>query len=302
MIELSTIWAIGALAESQLLSLPGNLTTEASLFGEPQRLPATFAGPAIDAERAGLPVTVRNNIAVISLRGVMLKSYPWPSSYVASTAHVRMAVRAARLDESIEHILIQSDTPGGDVRGMHELGDEITAAAQDKNVVVQIEGTLASAGYHVAAGANSIYASHRMNSVGSIGVRTVLWDTSKMYDEAGIRVIKVDTGEHKSTGLAGVPVTEAQQAEVQRVVDQLYDEFLAVIVRGRGISESDLKELADGRTWFAHEAEEFGLIDGIQSLEQTMAELAKNSSAGGRTRAESGMSIEAADALFAEIS
>lgn len=294
MIELSGLLALDTLALPALAKLDHLLAQERAAKSHQeglQEISAYSAGLVQDAERNGLPVTVRDNIAIVSLRGIMLKSYPYASSYVASSAHVRAAIKAARLDESIDHIVIMSDTPGGDVRGMHELGDEITAAAQSKNVVVQIEGTLASAGYHVAVGASAIYASHRMNSVGSIGVRTALWDTAEMYENAGIKVIKVDTGEHKSTGLEGVPITEPQVAEVQLVVDQLYAEFLAVIIAGRGITEKELKPLADGRSWFAYEAEGFGLIDAIQPLETTLASLAARRQKGGMTRA-------AADELF----
>lgn len=294
MLDKSMVWALSPLAGTQLASLSDNLKFEAGLFDDEPRLPDTFAGPVADAERAGLPVQVMDNIAVISLRGIMLKSYSWASSYVASSLHVRLAVRAARLDASIDHILIIADTPGGDVRGMHELGDEIALAAQTKTVVVQIDGILASAGYHVAAGATVIAAGNKMHSIGSIGVRTVLWDSSKLYEDAGIKVIKIDTGEHKSTGMDGVPVTEAQVAEVQRVVDQLYAEFLQVIQQGRGISEKDLKPLADGRTWFAHEALDLGLIDAIQPLETTLSNLPK------RSNTQSGMTTKAAAELFAQ--
>lgn len=292
MTELSGYLALDTVALPTLGKLNTLLAAERAQNPD---LQAYSAGPAGDANRDGLPITVRDNIAIIPLRGIMLKSYPWASNYVASSLHIRMAIKAARLDETIDHIVIMSDTPGGDVRGMHELGDEITAAAQDKNVIVQIEGTLASAGYHVAVGANAIYASHRMNTIGSIGVRTALWDTAKMYDEAGIKVIKVDTGEHKSTGLEGVPITEAQVAEVQRVVDQLYAEFLAVIQTGRGIAEKDLKPLADGRTWFAEDALSYGLIDAIQPLETTLAGLTARQQPKGRmTRAQG-------EALFAKL-
>ncbi len=294
MFERTLLWGISALGQTQLNALEGLLQSERAANPQLQAYGAITAGPAIDAERNGLPITIRDNIAIIPVRGIMLKSYPWPSNYVTSTQHVRAAVRAARMDETIDHIVVLSDTPGGDVRGMHELTDEIANAAQDKNVIVQIEGTLASAGYHIAAPANAIYASHRMNTIGSIGVRTVLWDTTRMYQNAGIDVHKIDTGEHKSTGLEGVPVTEEQKAEVQRVVDQLYAEFLAVIIKGRGIAEADLKPLADGRTWFAHEAEGFGLIDAIQPLETTLANLKTRQPPAGRlTRAQ-------ADSLFSQ--
>src|SRR5690606_39922226 len=114
----------------------GMVQEEGAASRQVQAYGAITAAPAIDAERNGLPITIRDNIAIIPVRGIMLKSYPWPSNYVTSTQHVRAAVRAARMDETIDHIVVLSDTPGGDVRGMHELTDEIANAAQDKNVEI----------------------------------------------------------------------------------------------------------------------------------------------------------------------
>ena len=292
MIEQSPIWAVNADSVPQLAKLPKLLAAEyLNLSAEEITQGAEFsAGPALNAEQNHLPITVLDNVAIIPLRGIMLKSYPYRSSYVASSLHVRMAVRSARLDESIDHILIIADTPGGSVSGMHELGDEIKLAAESKNCVVQVEGSLASAGYHVAAGASSIYANHKMNSIGSIGVRTVLVDTSKYYEEMGVKVIPIDTGEHKSTGQDGVEITDVQAAEIQRQVDELYDEFIAVIVAGRGLTKAEAKTLGDGRTWFANDALTSGLIDAIQSTEVTLQGFTKrspgNASNGARSFAE----------------
>lgn len=285
MIEQSPIWAVNADSVPQLAKLPKLLAAEKLNFSAEEIAQglAFTAGPALNAERDHLPITVLDNVAIIPLRGIMLKSYPWASSYVCSSLHVRMAVRSARLDESIDHILILADTPGGSVSGMHELGDEIKLAAESKNCIIQVEGSLASAGYHVGVGASAIYANHKMNSIGSIGVRTVLVDTSKYYEEMGVKVIAIDTGEHKSTGQDGVEITEAQEAEIQRQVNELMVEFLGVIVDGRGISENDAKTLGDGRTWFATDAVNNSLIDGIQSTEVTLQGFSKrsNSSGGG---------------------
>lgn len=285
MIEQSPIWAVNADSVPQLAKLPKLLAAEKLNFSAEQIAQGVefSAGPALNAERDHLPITVFDNVAIIPLRGIMLKSYPYRSSYVASSLHVKLAVRSARLDESIDHILIIADTPGGSVSGMHELGDEIKLAAETKNCIVQVEGSLASAGYHVAVGASAIYANHKMNSIGSIGVRTVLVDTSKYYEEMGVKVLPIDTGEHKSTGQDGVPITDAQAAEIQRQVDELYVEFISVIVAGRGISEKDAKTLGDGRSWFANDAINNSLIDGIQSTEATLQGLSKrtNSNTGG---------------------
>jgi signal peptide peptidase SppA len=298
MIEQSPIWAVDANSMPQLANLPKLLAAEyLNLSAEEITQGVEFtAGPALNAEQNHLPITVLDNVAIIPLRGIMLKSYPYRSSYVASSLHVRMAVRSARLDESIDHILIIADTPGGSVSGMHELGDEIKLAAESKNCVVQVEGSLASAGYHVAVGANAIYANHKMNSIGSIGVRTVLVDSSKYYEEMGIKFLPIDTGEHKSTGQDGVEITDSQAAEIQRQVDELYEEFIAVIVAGRGLTEAEAKTLGDGRTWFANDAINSGLINGIQSTESTLQGFSKRSPG----NASSSARAEATNAAFAE--
>jgi protease-4 len=298
MIEQSPVWAVDANSVPQLAKLPTLLAAEKQSFSAEELVKglAFSAGPALEAERADLPISVYDNVAVIPLRGIMLKSYPWSSSYVCSSFHVRMAVRSARLDESIDHILIIADTPGGSVSGMHELGDEIKLAAENKQVIVQVEGSLCSAGYHVAAGASSIIANHKMNVVGSIGVRTVLVDSSKYYEDMGIKILPIDTGEHKSTGQDGVAITDVQKAEIQRQVDELYAEFINVIVEGRGISEKDAKTLGDGRTWFATDALNSSLIDTIQSIEQTIQSLAKRNT----TPNNSNAFAEKTNAAFAE--
>ena len=298
MIEQSPVWAVDANSVPQLAKLPKLLAAEKQNFSAEELAKglAFSAGPALEAERADLPISVYDNVAIIPLRGIMLKSYPWPSSYVCSSFHVRMAVRSARLDESIDHILIIADTPGGSVSGMHELGDEIKLSAESKQVVVQVEGSLCSAGYHVAAGATNIIANHKMNVIGSIGVRTVLVDTSKYYEDMGVKIMPIDTGEHKSTGQDGVPVTDSQKAEIQRQVDELYAEFINVIVEGRGLTEKEAKALGDGRTWFATDALNSGLIDGILSIEETIQTFEKRN-----TTPNSGNAFaEKTNAAFAE--
>ena len=126
---------------------------------------------------------------------------------------------------------------------------------------------LASAGYYIAAGATNIYA-NRMDLIGSIGTRIMLYDYSEYFNELGIKAIPIDTGEHKSAGAEGTEITEAQQAEFQRIVDGYFDDFISVINRGRTIP--DLDSLADGRVFFAADAVKNGLIDGIKSLDETL--------------------------------
>lgn len=241
-----------------------------------------------DAERSGLPVTRTGNVAVIRLQGPMLKSDSYLTRYYgfASTSATRLAVESAQADDNIDTLLLDIDSPGGSVGGIAELGDAVARAAAAKLVVAQVNGMTASAAYWVASQASKIYAG-RMDMVGSIGVRMTLVDASEHYEKMGIKVIPIDTGEHKSAGEFGVALTESQIAEFQRVVDGYFAEFLNAIERGRAMTHEHLKSIADGRMFFAKEAQRLGLIDGIQTLDQTLAALtqtAGRSTAAARNR------------------
>ena len=110
--------------------------------------------------------------------------------------------------------------------------------------------------------------------VGSIGVRALLMDFTKMFENEGVKAIPVDTGEFKSLGVAGLPITEKQIAHVQLLVDQNFKQFIDAVVRGRPtMNEEQVRAVADGRMFMANDALKAGMIDGIQTLGDTLASL-----------------------------
>ena len=226
------------------------------------------SGPVEDAQRSGLPTQKYNNAAIIQVKGPIVKEAGWLAYFgFAGSRETQEALEAAASDEEIENIVMVMDTPGGSVDGLAELGDAVHRINQIKPITVHVDGMLASAGYYIAAGATNIYA-NRMDLIGSIGTRIMLYDYSEYFNELGIKAIPIDTGEHKSAGAEGTEITEAQQAEFQRIVDGYFDDFISVINRGRTIP--DLDSLADGRVFFAADAVKNGLIDGIKSLDETL--------------------------------
>ena len=228
-------------------------------------------GPVDDAARAGLPTQKYNDAAIIQVKGPIIKDAGWLSYFgFAGSRETLEALEAAAMDEGVDEIIMVMDTPGGSVDGLAEVGDAIHRINQLKPITVHVDGMLASAGYYIAAGASKIYA-NRMDLIGSIGTRIMLYDYSEYFNEMGIKAIPIDTGEHKSAGAEGTEITETQQAEFQRMVDGYFEDFINVIERGRNIP--DLKSLADGRVFFAEEAVKNGLIDGIKSIESTLTSL-----------------------------
>lgn len=259
MLPLSWVWAMEAGAFAQ--------------FAHQYSVIVIKEGPADDAKRVGLPVQKFGRTAVVSLTGPMLKSPPsWMQKYgITGTRPVQMALQAAIGDKGIDRIVLRVDSPGGTVDGLAELADTVFTAKQSKPVIAQVDGCACSAAYYVSSQASQIYAG-RMDLVGSIGCRLMMYDFSRHYENAGVKAIPIDTGKYKSAGAEGTPITEEQQADFQRIVDAYYADFLAVIVRGRGMTDAAVRQVGDGRMFTSAEALQLGLIDKVQPIEQTLAE------------------------------
>ena len=211
-------------------------------------------------------------VGLIKIRGVMDKFEGWNTSYLGSVVRARQAVLSALNDKDVSALMLVLDTPGGSVDGLSELGDAVYKARQSKMVVAQVDGMAASAGYYVASQADKIYA-HRMDMVGSIGTRMMLYDFHKMFEKEGVEAVPIDTGKFKSAGAEGTEITKEQRADFQRIVDTYYQDFLNMISRGREMDVKNVKPLADGRVFIGQEAVDNGLIDGLQTFEETYAQI-----------------------------
>lgn len=217
---------------------------------------------------------LRGNVAVIPLRGVIAKyaSQVNGSSQPRGTAAetVLQGLRNALDDDRVAAVLLNVDSPGGTVSGVPALGEEVAAAT--KPIWAHAQDLMASAAYWVGSQAGQIYAS-RAADIGSIGVYAAVIDDSRQAENEGVRVHVVRAGEHKGIGMPGAPVEKADLAQIQRHVDETRDLFVEAVAAGRGMDEGDVRALATGDTWRAHEAQELGLIDGVRSFEETLAAL-----------------------------
>jgi signal peptide peptidase SppA len=223
--------------------------------------------------------------AVVRLKGPLLKADSWMVDWFGGTSmeRARVAVLSAAADSSVDAIILDVDSPGGTVDGTDDLAAAVAAAAKSKAVIAQVGGMAASAAYWVASQATEIRM-QRLDMVGSIGVRLLMYDFSKLFESEGIRPVLIDTGVHKSTGAMGVPISEEQEAEQRRVVERFYGEFLGAVQRGRGMTAAALKPYADGRLFFADEAVTAGLADKVVPRDATLGEAARSAETAARLR------------------
>jgi signal peptide peptidase SppA len=221
--------------------------------------------------------------AVISIKGPLMKSQPGTIAEFcpsATTVDMQNQIQRAVASDQVDQILLWIDSPGGSVDGSIELADAVYEARQQKPVTAQVDGLAASAGYWIASQASEIVAG-RSDLIGSIGVFSVLYDMSRMAENDGIKVIPVQSGKFKTTGLPGTKISDEQIADEQRVVNAYFSDFKAAIQRGRGdrMTSEQIDQVADGRVFKADsEALGFGLIDRVGYLRQTLRNVQQNTS------------------------
>lgn len=214
---------------------------------------------------------VKGDVAVIQVQNVLLKRESvWTKyGYATSTQTIERALSEAVADTAVRAIVLNIDSPGGTVDGMHRLVQATAKANKQKPVIAQVDGLAASAAYWLASQASAIYAGAG-DEVGSIGVRLMLYDWSMAFALAGIEAVPIDTGKFKSAGAMGTEITPEQRAYFQEQVDAYFADFLGDVRRGRKLTEKQAREVGDGRMFIARTALELGLIDGIQNIEETM--------------------------------
>jgi len=223
------------------------------------------------AEEPPAIMTTEGDSAIIQVQGIIVKRESLWTKYgfATSTLAVERAMNAAVADKDVRSIVLNVDSPGGTVDGMHRLVQAVGKTNKQKPVIGQVDGLAASAGYWPLSQASAIYAGPG-DEVGSIGVRLMLYDFSRAFENAGIEAVPIDTGKFKSAGAMGTEITAEQRAYFQSQVDAYFADFLGDVRKGRKLSEKRAAEVGDGRTFIAKQALELGLIDGIQSIEDTL--------------------------------
>lgn len=229
---------------------------------------------ALLAEQAGRDYAVfPGGIAVINLVGPLMK-FVGSMQAGTSTIAARRAIRNAAADESVLGILLRIDSPGGTVAGTQDLASDVSFAAKKKPVHAYIEDLGASAAYWIASQA-SVISANATGLIGSIGTFAVVEDSSQAAAAEGIKVHVVRAGDFKGSGVPGTPVPEGYLLELQRVVNELNQHFLEGVAKGRKLSASAVRQLADGRVHVGEAAKTLGLINSVGSFDQAVAELRK---------------------------
>lgn len=222
------------------------------------------------------PGSLNERIALLKVDGVIQdvgSSTPW--STVGYDHQMFLASLEQILeDDTVKGVVLSVDSPGGGVIESAEIHKKLMQIKEEKGIPIYVSmGSMAaSGGYYISAPADKIFA-HRETITGSIGVIMQSYNYSELADKLGIEFETIKSGEHKDMFNGTRPATDEEKAMLQEMINESYEEFVDVVEQGRGMSEADVKKIADGRILSGSQAMRAGLVDELGSLEETIQSL-----------------------------
>ncbi|WP_419198853.1 S49 family peptidase [Wolbachia endosymbiont of Rhagoletis cingulata] len=203
---------------------------------------------------------------IIPIHGILTKKSEAFDDVLGMTSYekIREEIEEALIDEEVETIILDIDSPGGEVNGLFDLSDFIYEARTLKKIVAIANDDAYSAAYAIASSAEKVYVS-RTSGVGSIGVIASHIDQSAFDEKQGIKYTTVYAGNRKNDLNPHEPITSESLESLQGEVDRLYEMFVELVARNRNLSTGKIKSTEAG-LYFGEKAIEIGLADGMTIL------------------------------------
>lgn len=228
---------------------------------------------ADDWRAAYRPYVVKAGILLIPVKGVLLHDFPFAfGSFATGYEYIWKAFDRGMSDFNVQGIALVCDSPGGEVAGNFDLVDKMFERRGEKPVRSYAAESAYSAAYSIASVGEQLTVS-RTGGVGSIGVVTMHVDMSKRLDDIGYAITFIHAGKHKVDGNAFAPLPDDVKARIQVRINALYDVFVAIVARNRGMEEAAVRA-TEALTYSASEAVSINLADDIGALEGALAAFA----------------------------
>ena len=271
-----------------------NTQAEMPKYDAPERVDLASAMSMRRAE-GGYYVTTAG-VAVVQVHGSLVQRAGGLDALSGLTGYngVAAMIGSAMRDHGVRGMVLEFDSPGGEVEGVVDLSTLI--AGGDKPIWAHANGIALSAAYWLSAAADRVYAS-QTGLLGSIGVLMLHADRSKIIERAGVVYTPIYAGARKIDGSSMAPLTEEARARAQARVDQVYAMFVQHVASHRNVSEKKVRE-TEAAVLSVQDAKAVGLANGVASLGDTVQMMTDDLNAGRSKR--KGYGRAAANAQFSQ--
>ncbi len=179
-------------------------------------------------------------------------------------------IRKIAADSSVKAVVLRVNSPGGDAQAAEAIRNELQRMRKDKPLICSFGEYAASGGYWIAAQSDAIF-TQKTTLTGSIGVFSLLFN----YGNALKKSLDINTesfGTHKHSVLMTMaePLDAVEREYMQKMVEDVYSEFVGIVSNGRGMTPEKVDSLAQGRVWTGADAVTCNLADRIGTLDDAI--------------------------------
>ncbi len=210
-----------------------------------------------------------NQIAIVEIQGM-----------ISQSRETVRQLRKFQYDPKVKGIILRIDSPGGAVGPSQEIYNAVARIRNGgspeeggKKVYASLGSVAASGGYYIASAANTIFANPG-TLTGSIGVIMAFSNVQDLIEKIGIRPEVIKSGVFKDAGSPVRPISSKERQLLQNLVDDVHQQFVEDVAKGRNLSVEEVGRLADGRVYTGRQAFELKMIDHMGGLQDAIDQLA----------------------------
>lgn len=232
-----------------------------------------YAAQSVSADDCTYDVV--DGVAVIPVHGTLVQRGGWLSAFcgIHSYSWIGNQIEMALDDSNVGGILLDMDSPGGEVAGCFDLADMIFKARGRKPIWSVADEMAFSAAYAIASATDRVILP-RTAGVGSVGVICMHADFSKAEADFGVKVTAIYAGDRKNDFSEHEPLGREARQLLQKEIDRVYGIFAGTVARNRGISVEDVRATEAGLYWGPNAVGQ-GLADAVGTKDAALAELAE---------------------------
>lgn len=224
-----------------------------------------------DFHLPGKGMGVEKHTALVTLEGEI------SSSSMANAMDINSSLLSAFESESSAGVVLRINSPGGSPAQAGMINDEIHRLRKlypKKPFYVVVEDICASGGYYVAVAADQILVD-KASLVGSIGVIMEGFGFTGLMDKLGVTRRMITSGSNKGMMDPFSKENPKQVEMVKTMIDEIHQQFIAVVKEGRGDRLKDVPDLFSGRIWNGEQAVKIGLADGYGTVDTVARDIFK---------------------------
>jgi protease-4 len=217
------------------------------------------------------PSAKGNYAALVDINGII------DANSRANADNIISGIDDAFKDSDVKGIILRIDSPGGTPVQASEIYNEILRQRvlhPHIKIYAVCTDMCTSAAYYIASATDAIYA-NPSSLVGSIGVLMESFGFTDAIQKLGVQRRLFISGDRKGFLDPFSPLKPEDQKAAQDMLDEVHQQFIHDVMKGRGERLKINPETFSGLVWTGREALPQGIIDGFGSATQIAREIIK---------------------------